>query len=86
MALAVFRLRFGWGRLGCCPPTGALVEQLLGRTHREGQEEDTVYATFIEACEEQTRGIDRAVADARAIQDTTGQEQKLLYGDWAEAA
>jgi len=81
-------LQYHWNKnlILSCPPTGALVEQLLGRTHREGQEEDTVYATFIEACEEQNRGIDRAVADARAIQDTTGQEQKMLYGDWAEAA
>jgi hypothetical protein len=62
-------------------PTGALWEQLLGRTHRLGQEADTVYADWICACEEQSDGFVQLLADARYIQDTTGQSQKLLYGD-----
>jgi hypothetical protein len=62
-------------------PTGALWEQLLGRTHRLGQQSDTVYAEWIAACEEQDDGFRQLLADARYIQDTTGQSQKLLYAD-----
>lgn len=62
-------------------PTGALVEQLLGRTHRPGQLEDTVYVDWICACEEQDRGFEQMMADARYIQDSTGQSQKLLFAD-----
>jgi len=62
-------------------PTGALWEQLLGRTHRPGQEGDTVYCDWICACDEQNAGFHQLMADARYIQDTTGQNQKLLYAD-----
>jgi hypothetical protein len=62
-------------------PTGYIGEQLLGRTHRMGQQADTVYVDWIAACDEQDRGFDQMIADARYIQDTTGQSQKLLYAD-----
>jgi hypothetical protein len=62
-------------------PTGSLWEQLLGRTHRMGQKADTVYVDWIAACEEQDMGFEQLLADARYIQDTTGQSQKLLYAD-----
>lgn len=62
-------------------PTGALVEQLIGRMHRPGQPEDTVYVDWICACEEQDRGFDQMLADARYIQDSTGYSQKLLIAD-----
>ena len=62
-------------------PTGALWEQLLGRTHRPGQEADTVFVDWIAACDEQDQGFQQLLADARYIQDTTGQSQKLLYAD-----
>lgn len=63
------------------PPNGALWEQLLGRTHRMGQEEDTVYVDWLCACAEQDEGFSQLMADARYIQQTTGQSQKLLYAD-----
>jgi hypothetical protein len=63
------------------PPTGYLWEQLLGRTHRRGQKADTVFVDWIAACEEQDLGFGQLLADARYIQDTTGQSQKLLYAD-----
>jgi hypothetical protein len=63
------------------PPTGSIGEQLLGRTHRPGQEADTVYVDWIAACEEQDAGFNQLLADAQYIQDTTGQSQKLLYAD-----
>lgn len=63
------------------PPNGALWEQLLGRTHRMGQQEDTVYVDWLCACAEQDEGFSQLMADARYIQQTTGQSQKLLYAD-----
>ena len=63
------------------PPTGSLWEQMIGRSHRPGQEEDTVYVDWLAACSEQDAGFDQLMADARYIQDTTGQSQKLLYAD-----
>ena len=62
-------------------PTGSLWEQLIGRTHRMGQQADTVYVDWVAACEEQDRGFQQLMADAKYIQDTTGQSQKLLYAD-----
>ncbi len=62
-------------------PTGSLWEQLIGRTHRMGQQEDTVYIDWLCACSEQEEGFQQLMADAKYIQDTTGQSQKLLYAD-----
>lgn len=63
------------------PPTGSICEQLIGRTHREGQQEDTVYVDWLAACIEQDEGFAQMMADAKYIQQTTGQSQKLLYAD-----
>jgi hypothetical protein len=63
------------------PPTGSIWEQLLGRTHRFGQSADTVYVDWIAACVEQDDGFSQLMADARYIQETTGQSQKVLYAD-----
>ena len=64
-----------------CPPSGATWEQLLGRTHRQGQESDSVtYQVFI-SCIELWTGYEKAKRDALYIQDTTGQSQKLLSCD-----
>jgi hypothetical protein len=64
------------------PPTsGQIWEQMLGRTHRDGQEEDEVYVTLLVVLKEQAEAFARAKSDARYISDTTGQEQKLCYAD-----
>lgn len=63
------------------PQNGARWEQLLGRTHREGQEADEVTYQIITAIPEQLDSFDRARGDARAIEELTGQPQKLGYGD-----
>lgn len=65
-----------------CSPTGILWEQLLGRTHRDGQQADEVTCEVIIACEEQWNGLIQARADAKYLQDTLRQEQKLLHADW----
>ena len=63
------------------PPNGALVEQLLGRTHRPGQQEDVVYFDWVHACDGQMAGFRQLLADARYIEQTTTQRQKLNYAD-----
>ncbi|MEI6807023.1 MAG: helicase, partial [Myxococcaceae bacterium] len=66
-----------------CPANGSVWEQLIGRTHREGQLADKVTFDIVVACNEQLRSLHRAVSDARYIQDTTGQPQKLIgEGKW----
>lgn len=64
-----------------CPPTGAIVEQLLGRTHRDGQLADEVSATIAAVVPEQLDAFDRARSDALMIGDTMRQNQKLFYAD-----
>ncbi len=53
----------------------------MGRTHRDGQQADEVTATALLGCIENFEAMDRAVLDARYIEDSTGQSQKLLYCD-----
>ena len=61
--------------------SGSGFEQFLGRTHRDGQKADEVSVDMIVSCIEQWAGFQQAVNDARYIQDSTGQLQKLLYAD-----
>ena len=63
-------------------PNGRIAEQLVGRTHREGQEADEVSVDMVVACVEQWKGLRQAEADARYVEQTTGVQQKLLYADW----
>lgn len=63
------------------PPSGAILEQLLGRTHRDGQQADEVTLDVLMSCIEQWSGFQQALADAKYIEDSTGQPQKLLYAD-----
>lgn len=63
------------------PPNGAAWEQLIGRTHRDGQESDEVTFEILCGCLQQWAGFEQARADARYIQDSTGQSQKLIIGD-----
>jgi hypothetical protein len=76
-------LQFWWhdNYIVSLPPNGLQVEQLIGRTHRDGQEADTVGVTVFLGCIEHWEGLQRAQNDARYIQDSTGQAQKLLYAD-----
>ena len=73
----------GWStNLVVSPPTsGAVWEQLLGRTHRPGQEADEVSAKVLITIPENIAAFDGARADARYISATTGQIQKLSYAD-----
>jgi len=72
-----------WNRnlIVSCPPNGRVLEQLMGRTHRDGQRADEVTVEIGMACIEQWNALEQARADASYIEATTGQAQKLCYAD-----
>lgn len=63
------------------PTNGMTWEQMLGRTHRDGQQADTVNVDVFLGCREHYEAIPRAIRQAEAIRDTVGEEQKLLLCD-----
>lgn len=58
---------------------GASMEQWLGRTHRPGQQADEVTADIYAHTSECIAAFESSLRDARYIEDTTGQRQKLNY-------
>jgi len=74
-------LQHGWStQIVLEPPSsGTVWEQLLGRTHRPGQEADTVSFYVYQHTEAFRRAVVQAREDAAYIQDTTGSRQKLVY-------
>jgi hypothetical protein len=64
-----------------CPTSAATMEQLIGRTHRDGQEADEVTVDFLLGCREHYDAFHRALDSARAAADTLGHDQKLLLAD-----
>lgn len=65
------------------PPSNGLAwEQLLGRTHRQGQKADNVYYAWVNLVPENEKAFRQAVSDARTISTTVGpKEQRILYAD-----
>ncbi len=63
------------------PPGGAIMEQLIGRTHRDGQLKDEVQVDILLGCFEQWDVFRQAQADAEHTQETTRQPQKLCLAD-----
>lgn len=61
------------------PSVGKIVEQLLGRTHREGQGADVVLGEFLLTCRESYQSMAQAIRDAKCIEERDGQLQKLCY-------
>ena len=64
------------------PGDGATCEQLVGRTHRQGQEADEVEVFYPEHTPQAREAVRRALRDARYIEDTQGTQQKLCRGTW----
>lgn len=60
------------------PPNGGASEQLIGRTHRDGQEADEVSFDVLCLCAEHVGALWQAVKDCRYVADSTGSPQKLL--------
>jgi hypothetical protein len=56
-------------------------EQVIGRTHREGQREDTVFIHMFFVVLEHLTSFYKAQGDAHYVEDATGQIQKILYAD-----
>lgn len=66
----------------CCPPSGKTWEQMMGRTHRNGQPEDEVQFKVYMHTEALRAAWKKATTiDAPYLEDTTGVKQKLLYAD-----
>jgi hypothetical protein len=61
---------------------GDALEQLLGRTHRDGQDADEVTGEFLLTCKESRSCLAQALKDARFAQETSRQPQKLCYATW----
>ena len=64
------------------PSSGSAWEQLLGRTHRAGQEADLVSVRVLQVYETQRTAFASARTDARYIEETTGNIQKLNFCNW----
>jgi hypothetical protein len=66
------------------PPTsGTVWEQLLGRTHRPGQDADEVEVCLYRHTPEMKSALNKALMDAQYQQATTGNSQKLLSATFA---
>lgn len=63
------------------PERGAYWEQLLGRTHRDGQTADEVSMDLAIVCREQILGFQKALATAEFAADASTMRQKLLDAD-----
>lgn len=76
-------LQFKWCRnfVVSCTPSGGTYEQLIGRTHRQGQEADEIDVEQVFGCAEQVAGFWKAVVEAEYTERTLQQPQKLLYAD-----
>jgi hypothetical protein len=59
-------------------PSGLEWEQLIGRTHRSGQEADEVWVSVLAHTEAFREALKNAMRDAEYLQHSTGQAQKLL--------
>lgn len=66
------------------PSSGAVWEQMLGRTHRPGQMADTVSVGLWLPLPAAERSWESALNDAGYIESTTGQRQKLRYASIIE--
>lgn len=69
----------GWNEnlITSIPTEAAVWEQLLGRTHRDGQRSDEVNVSTLFGCWEHLDGWQKAIELAEATQDTEGTTQKL---------
>ena len=65
------------------PASGQAWEQLLGRTHRQGQTADEVMFHYYAHTKEFAKAIESARTSAKYIEETTTTPQRLIYGTWA---
>lgn len=65
------------------PSSGKTCEQLIGRTHRAGQEADEVTVWWYGHTPEMRAAMRKSREEAHYIQTTTGNPQKLVYASFA---
>ena len=63
------------------PSSGDTLEQLIGRTHREGQEQDEVTVDWFGHTPEMLAAWQNVMADAEYAEKTQGARQRVLYAD-----
>jgi len=71
--------RWNRGLILSPPSSGTKIEQCLGRQHRPGQEADEVFFDVCLHTDYLRRAFESAEADARYVEETQGQKQKILY-------
>lgn len=62
-------------------PNALQWEQLIGRTHRDGQQADEVSFDVLVGCAEHIKHFNQSIEDAKYQLNTLGQPQKLLIAD-----
>lgn len=76
-------LQFQWSKnlVTSIPTSGLIWEQMVGRTHRDLQEADTVTVDYLVGCKAHQNAFAQACEDAKYQEIITGQNQKLVYAD-----
>lgn len=67
------------------PANGKTWEQLVGRTHRPGQDADEVWVYPVVTSPEHARALRNAREQARFAETVQGQKQKMNQGTWLRA-
>ncbi len=72
-----------WARnlITSCPSGAGTLEQLIGRTHRDGQGADQVEVDVMVGCIENAESWENACAEARMTADVMGDQPKILIAD-----
>ncbi len=70
--------------VACTPTTNKQNEQLISRTHRDGQEADEVTVTYLQTLEGDVKALEQARADALYVEATTRQPQRLCAATWID--
>lgn len=65
------------------PLNAADFEQLMGRTHRQGQEADCVFYDIIVGSQKEKHYLKNVMKQAQFLNDTD-KDQKLILADWAQ--
>ena len=75
----------GWNKNVCLttPSNPNTLEQLMGRTHRPGQENDTVSFAFATPTEYQQNSLSRVRSRAAVAGEAAGIEHKITRGHWS---
>ena len=73
--------KFSRNLITSCPTTGGTWQQLLGRTHRRGQDAEEVTVDVLISCKEQKEAFEQALADCSFQKNLQQQTQKLAIAD-----